>query len=143
MLQGEARALFIGIAGALNTNDLALEILGVFNIRARDKCHGSVARKSAEHDDIAILHRNGNHQISRHDRHIDFVGRQCHRRDGTRRVDNLRVDPFLGEEARLLGDERHRVGHGAGGVTDAQLLALPLGAGIVNPARYKNQCKQL
>jgi hypothetical protein len=41
-------------------------------------------------------------------------------------MDNLCVNPFFSEKPRFFGDERHRVGHGTSGVTDAQLVSFSL-----------------
>ena len=126
MSQSKARALFISVAGPLDADDLAFQILRAFNIRPSDENHRSVTRKAAEHHHVFVLHRNRDHQVSRHDGQIDFVGDQRHRRDRTGGAHDFRVDPFFREKSRFLGDERNGMGHRARRVADADFIRLGL-----------------
>ena len=126
MAQSETRALFVSVAGTLDADDLAFQILRAFHVRPRDEDHRRVARKAAEHHHVFVLRRHRDHQIRRHDRQIDLVGDQRHRRNRARRAHDFRVDALFCEKSRFLGDERNRMGHGARGIADANFFRLGL-----------------
>src|SRR5436853_4345883 len=102
MTERDSRVLLIGIARSLQTQYFSFEVARRAYFRARNQYHRSVAREAPKHNDVAVLHRNWNREKSRHDRKVDFVSYERHRRNVPRGSHNVSIESFLGKQARFF-----------------------------------------
>jgi len=115
---------------------LPFKVLRALHFGSRHKDHRRVPRKTAQHDNVTILHRYRNHQIRRHDRQIDLVGHQRHRRDRTRCTNDFGIDSFFTKKAGFLRHVWNRMGHGPCSIADAQLVRPGLRERVIAKRHY-------
>src|SRR5918994_623918 len=82
MLERRAGVFLIRVAGPLQADNAATQILGVADFGAAHEHHGGVTSQTAEHDNVVVPDRHRNQEKGRHGGEIRIARNESHRRDG-------------------------------------------------------------